>query len=148
MPLGRVEIPIQATATFRIYVCGAVEQEGYVEVAAGSAYGEVIRRAGILPVSVIPSYAATTVNGSVKQVVVNYHDGQEERECINVNSALIAGRLPIDGISEEIVNKLADYLEQHGKISNRQQLAVALGDGYYHNFYKFFVAEEDYEESN
>ena len=147
-PFGNVNVPDQPSKSFSFYVCGAVEREGYVEVAAGSSYDVAIRLAGLLPESVLPSYAATTVNGDFTQIILNYYDGETVRDSINANSILIVWRWHVDGISDEIVNKLADYIDEYGKISNRQRLADALGCDYLDNYYKFFVAEEDYEESN
>ena len=145
-PLGIVEVDNQPVTTFRFYVCGAVEREGYVEVVAGSSYDMAIRLAGVLDKTVWPEYSATTVNGEFTQILLNYYDGEKICDSVNANSALIAGRLPVEGISDEIVNKLADYIDAYGKISNKQRLAEALGDDYSDNYYKFFVAEEDYEE--
>ena len=144
-PFRSEYIENQPAKTFRLYVYGAVAREGYYEVQAGSAYDKAIQLAGILTVSVLPTFAATTVDGNLTQVAVNYYDGQTARECVNVNSDLVKGRYPVEGISDEIVTKLADYVDVHGKITNKQQLEVALGDDYSTNFYKFFVAEEDYE---
>ena len=147
-PLGIVDVPKQPATTFRLYVSGAVEREGYVEVVAGSSYDTAIRLAGLLKETVLPSYAATTVNGDFTQIVLSYYDGEKVCDSINANSLLIANRLRVYGISDEIVNKLADYIDLHGKISNKQCLAEALGDDYQSNYYKFFVAEKDYEEGN
>ena len=147
-PLGRVDVDNQPITTFRFYVCGAVEREGYVNVVAGNSYDTAIRLAGLLPESVLPGYAATTVNGDFTQIVLSYYDGEKVCDSINANSLLIANRLSVNAISDEIVNKLADYIDLHGKISNKQCLAEALGDDYQSNYYKFFVAEKDYEEGN
>ena len=130
----------------KVYVCGAVACEGYVEVEAGSTYAQALQLAGLLTVSVLPSYASTTIDSSRTSIVVGYNDGQE-RQCVNLKSTLIVLRTNIDGIAPEIVNKLADYIEEHGKFTNKQQLELALGADYLDNYYKFFVAEEDYEES-
>ena len=148
-PLSDVEIVNQAAGkTIRLYVYGAVEREGYVEVAAGSTYDVAIHSAGLLPESVLPSYAAVIVNENLTRVAVDYYDGSVARQCVNVNGVLVIGRFHVDGISDNIINMLADYIEQHGKISNKNELVAALGDDYSANFYKFFVAEEDYEEAD
>ena len=133
------------TVKLTIYVCGAVQSEGYIEVELGTSYYDVVALAGILSQTVLPTFASAYVDGSVNKIVIGYNDGETNRESINVNSALIAARLPVDGLSEDIVNKLADYIETNGKIANRHQLELALGEDFADNFYKLFVAENDYE---
>ena len=145
LPFSSLEIENQSGKTFRIYVYGAIENEGYVEVPSGSAYDTAIRIAGLLEQSVLPNFAATTVDGSLTQIAVEYNDGTKARESINVNGAVVLNRVPVEGISIDIINKIADYIEQHGRITNKQVLEKILGDDYSDNFYKFFVAEEDYE---
>ena len=148
-PFNGIEIDNQTgNATVRLYVYGAVANEGYVEVAVGSTYRDAIFLAGMLPESVLPSYALTIVENSLTRVAVNYYDRGVERQCVNVNGALILNRFDIEGISFEVVNKLADYIEKNGKITNKQTLEAVLGDDYLANFYKLYVAEEDYEKAD
>ena len=148
-PLGDVEIPPQPSVeTIRIYICGAVENEGYYETVAGANYMDVLRLAGLLSQSVLPTLNSSFVDGKITKIIVNYYDGETACDSINVNNAWIAARMPVKGLSEEVVNKLADYIELNGKIANQQQLKLALGQDYADNFYKLFVAEDDYEEVN
>ena len=148
-PRSGVEVPIQPTAApIRIYICGAVEREGYYEVEVGTDYSDVLSLAGILPQSVFPILDSSYVDGNITSIVVNYYDGETVYDSINANSALIAARMPIDGLSESIVNKIADYIELHGKIANKEKLKLALGDDYTDNYYKFFIKENDYEEAD
>ena len=146
-PLGNVEVPSQSAAsTVRIYVCGAVEREGYYDVEIGVDYYEVFRLAGILPQSAFPTLSSSYVDGSVTAISVGYYEDDTRHDCSNANSPYIVARMKVDGLSEDIVNKLADYIDAHGKIANKQQLREALGDDYDGNYYKLFIAEKDYEE--
>ena len=148
-PLGEVIVPAQLdNPDIRIYVCGAVEREGYYEVKAGTDYMDVLRLAGLLPESVIPTLNSFYVDGDIEIITVGYYDGEKICDSINVNSILIISRLSVDGLSESVVNKLADYIKMHGKIANKKELEKALGSDYADNHYKLFIAEKDYEETN
>ena len=145
-PLGKAEVPNQPSGDkIRIYICGAVEHEGYYYAEVGTDYVQVLRLAGLLPESVPPILNSSYVDGSINVIIVNYYDGGTQHVSINANSVLIVNRGPVDGLSEDVVNKLADYIEAHGKIANKNQLLQALGDDYYANYYKIFISEEDYE---
>ena len=43
------------------------------------------------------------------------------------------------------MDKLADYIEEHGKITDKTLLKQILGEDYADNYYKFFVSMDDYE---
>ena len=147
--LGKVEIPNQPNhANVRIYVCGAVEREGYYEVEFGADYFEVFSLAGILPESALPSLSSSYVDGSITILIVDFYQDEKRYSSVNANNPLIAARMSVDGLTDAVVNELADYIEEHGKITNKQQLLQALGDDYSDNYYKLFVAEKDYEETD
>ena len=147
-PLGSVEVENQQSEPkVKIYICGAVEREGYYETTVGVAYVELLSRAGILPQSVLPKLSSSYVDGSIGIVVVGYNDGAYH-DSINANSPVIVRRMHVEGLTDEVVNKLADYIEIHGKIANKIQLKQALGNHYADNYYKLFVAEIDYEETD
>lgn len=145
-PLGDKQIEDKITETFRVYVCGAVQNEGYYEVRSGCDYQSVIMLAGIIEQTVFSNNSLTVVTSETAYIVVNYKENGVIYNSINANNPLIAAQLLEDGISLEIVNKIADYVEIFGKITNKQALATALGSDYEDNFFKFFVAMEDYEE--
>ena len=145
--LGKVEIPNQpGKDKVRIYVCGAVEREGYYEAEQGTDYFEVFSLAGILPESALPLVSSPYVDGSVTVLIVDFYDNQVRYSSVNANNPLISMRMSVDGLTDDIVNKLADYIDEHGKITNKKQLLEALGDDYGDNYYKLFIAEKDYEE--
>ena len=137
--------------TFTIYVYGAVENEGYYEVEEGSTYLDAIVQAGMLAQSIPPQSAESLVNGKQTSIVVQYAEDGKVRDCTDVNSAFFLLRDPnlFDGVfSQEVVNKLADYL-QSGTIHNKQVLREVLGeDDYEHYHYKLYVAEADYEKAD
>ncbi|MCH5153149.1 MAG: hypothetical protein J1F68_04245 [Clostridiales bacterium] len=148
-PLDKFEVPIHVNVeTIRIYICGAVEHEGYYDVEMGTDYVQVLRLAGILPESVMPTLSSSYVDGKLTMIIVGYYDGEATHDSINANNPMIAARMPVDGLSADVIDKLADYIEVHGKITNKNQLLEALGDDYADNFYKLFIAEKDYEETD
>lgn len=147
MPYVGVELPEKDEKTFTVYVCGAVEREGYFTVRAGLSYTELITRAGILPQSYLPVYYTDTVTESTKVIVVDYYDGTKQCYCTNANSPEITARNHIDGLPDEVVSLVADYIEAHGTVHNKTQLYEALGEFAEEYIYRFFVAEADYEET-
>ena len=134
--------------TYKIYVCGAVQNEGYFEVAKGDAYFAAIAQAGLLEKSWLSSNFYTIVDGSTSFVVVNYVENGVEHSCLNVNSEFIAQRYPIADLSDGVVNKIADYVEEHGKIANKTVLRSVLGDDFEIYHYKLYIAEADYEKAD
>ena len=144
--LGDVEMPNSSNGkVVNLYICGAVECEGYYQVAVGTDYVEAIRMAGILEQSYLPSLNTSYVDGKVSQIIVDYVENNVRHSSINVNSGKIIGRWPVDGLSQAVVNKIADYIETNGHITNRIQLAQALGNDYAANYYKLFISRNYYE---
>lgn len=147
-PFSEREIPNGAGPTvYTLYVCGAVQNEGFYRAEAGTAYDEVLQSAGLLEQSFLPTLSSA-VDRSVTQIIIDYFDGAKRCSSVNVNGILIVTRQPIDGIPQEAVDKLADYIDEYGTIHNKSQLKIALGELYAQHFYKFFVAKEDYEEAD
>ena len=141
-----------APQTYKIYVCGAVEKEGYYDVSEGDTYFSAITHAGLLPnLSWLPANAHSVVDERQKSILVQYIENDAPRDCINANSQFFSLRDAIyfDGLSEAVVNKIANYLETHGKIANKTVLLDVLGEEDYANYhYKLYIAEADYEEAN
>lgn len=147
-PLGGAEVPNRPKGQqVKIYICGAVQQEGYYSVEVGADYFDAIRLAGILPQSALPLPNTAFVNAGVKRIAVGFYEGGKSYDSVNVNGYAIVNRWSIDGLADSIVNKLADYIDEHGAIVNKQQLKLVLGTDYAANHYKLFVAESDYEEA-
>ena len=130
--------------TYRVYVCGAVANEGYYEVPEGTDYGAVVEMAGLLPQTYFVQNPQTLVTENLV-LPLQWYDGATERSCVNVNGGYVEMRREIDGISQEVINKIADYIEENGKITDKTLLKEILGDDYADNFYKFFVRADDYE---
>lgn len=147
MPYGGEEIVGGVPATFTVYVCGAVENEGYYDVQAGTDLISLIQLAGVLEQSVLPTNYTDTINGKVEEVLVNYFDGEKTCYCIDANSPLIARRFPVDGLPAEVVDLLADWLDAHGVIRNKRQLKQALGSYANDYHYRFYIAKENYEKT-
>ena len=132
--------------TYTIYVYGAVENEGYFEVAAGGTYFDAITQAGLLAQSWLPTNCYSIIDAKQLSVAVNYSQDDSKYDCINVNGASFVYRLETDGLPYEVVNKIADYLEAYGTIHNKTVLRSVLGENDYENYhYKLYVAEADYE---
>ena len=141
-----IEIDDVSQQTYRIYVSGAVERDGYYDVISGTDYLNLIQLAGILSVTVLPFMYTEVIDGSVIEIILDYYDGNQVRSSINANSVLIALRGEVEGLTDDVVNKLADYVELNGSFTNKQQVELALGFDYADNYYKLFIAEADYEE--
>lgn len=131
-----------------IYVCGAVQNEGYISVEIGADYFAVVNKAGILPQSKMPDFGDQLVDKNRLVVVVGYIENGISYDCINVNGPLVTRRTSIKNVDDAVVDILADFIENNGEIHNRKMLKLALGDFYQDNFYKFFVHEDSYEKAD
>ncbi len=143
-PYAPKALPNGKTESFSVYVCGAVAHEGYFTAAVGTSCISVIEQAGLLPQSILPSLYTDTVDGSVTVLVVNYYDGKKQCYCVNANSPMIELRMPVDGLSDEVVRLLADWIEANGRFRNKRQVISALGEYASDYHYRLFVAKEDY----
>ena len=133
---------------FRVYVCGAVAQEGYVEICEGADYFQLVCLAGYIPQTVTPSNPHLVVNG-ITSLIVRYFDGEKPCYCTNVNGQAVSERQEIENVSAQTVDKIATYLQTHGKITDKTQLQnILTPDEYQNNFYKFYVSETDFEKGS
>lgn len=130
--------------TRRLYVSGAVTNDGYVEVPQICDYKTVLETVGIVDYSVLPTNLSDSIPGKNESLIINFY--QDGRICysVNVNGLFVTSRLSVDGVDSDIINKIADYIQNNGVIKNRSQLKLALGDDYDENFYKFYIDETDY----
>ena len=135
--------------TYKIYVCGAVEKEGYYEVTTGATYLEAVLEAGLTECSYLTDSANKVVNESQSTIIVQYIEDDKVRDCYDVNWEYFTARLPMEGLSAAVVDKIANYLETHDKIANKAVLLEILGVEDYANYhYKLYVAEAYYEEAD
>ena len=139
-----------ATKTYKIYVYGAVEKEGYYEVAEGETYLAAINKAGLLDCSWLPANVNSVVDEKQPSIVVQYLEGDTPHDCYDANSEFFSLRMSslFAGLSDAVVNKIADYHEAHGTIPNKAVLREVLGDDYENYHYKLYIAEADYEEAH
>ncbi|MCM1289302.1 MAG: hypothetical protein NC132_01430 [Corallococcus sp.] len=144
-PFKEHEADAKMPRKFKVYVCGAVEREGFVEVEEGADYDAVIALAGIIPQTVYPTNPRLLVKEDGEVLTLQYYDGSSYRDCVNLNGGYIQYRLKVDGIDIDIINRIADYYDTHGKITDRNLLKDILGEDYQDNYYKFFVNVQDYE---
>lgn len=136
---------------YSIYVYGAVKNEGYHEVSEGGTYLDAIMQAGILLQSFLPQQAEILVNGEQTAVVVQYVEDGTPHDCVDANSVFFALRdaTRFVGLSQQVVEKIADYQENVGKIRNKRVLYEVLGEEDFENYhYKLYVAEADYEKAD
>ena len=137
------------TKTYTVYVYGAVANEGYYKVSEGETYYEAIAQAGVLQQSYLPSNSSAIVSADALSIVVHYKEDGVVHDCINANHESRWLRLPREGLSLSVINKIADYLEAYGTIPNKKVLREVLGDEDYENYnYKLYIAEADYEETD
>lgn len=148
-PLGDKDLPSSGTdSQLNIYVCGAVQNEGYVTVNLGEDYFSAVSKAGIIEQSKMPSFGDQLVDKNQTVVIVEYVLQGVSYTPINVNGPLVTRRTTIPNVDSVVVDMLADFIENNGNIKNRAMLQKALGDYYQDNFYKFFVGVDDYEKAN
>lgn len=147
-PYAPTQVQNSTKVTYRVYVCGAVQNEGFVEVEQGSDYYALVLKAGMVEFSRLPDFGSQFVDGKMDSVVVDYVDeGGSRRNCVNCNGILVTQRLAVDGIDAEVINLIADFILQKGKVRNKEQLKECLGEKYQNNYYKFYVDKADYEEN-
>ena len=144
-PYQNQTLPNKGEVTFKVYVCGAVQNEGYYIVPEGKTVADVVAMAGLLPETIMPQNATTYIKNNC-QIAVDYHQNGATFSCLNVNGATVKYNLPAENISADIIQKLHTYLINYGKIANKQVLKQILtAEEYQQNHYKFFVTEADYE---
>ena len=131
-------------ATRQLYVSGAVERDGYITVPTVCDYKTVFDAVGVLTYSAIPANVREFVNPNVDECIVGFVYNNKTYDSINVNGLMVTSRYDIDGVEADVVGKLADYIEINGKVTNREQLKLALGGDYKDNYYKFYIAVTDY----
>lgn len=137
-------LPEVTNVNYRVYVCGAVQTEGYFVVKQGTTIAEVIAFAGILPQTVLPQNAQSFVQTDC-QIMVDYHQNGVNYSVINVNGLVVISNAQAQNVDAEVIAKLHDYYTQHGTITNKNQLKQILTEQQYQkNHYKFFVQERDY----
>ena len=135
----------KSDATFTVYVCGAVQKDGYYVVDEGKTVADVVARAGLLPQTVMPENATSIIKSNC-QIAVRYCENDKIYDCLNVNGMTVQFNLQAENISAEIIAKINAYYHQNGAITNKQVLAQILtAEEYAQNHYKFFVQESDYE---
>lgn len=131
-----------------VYVSGAVQNDGYVTVPQICDYKSLLNIAGITNSTATLMNISTLIPNNSKCIVFNFMLDGTEYFSVNVNGGLILTRSRIDGIEADIINKLADYIETNGKITNRNMLKTALGDDYEDNYYKFYIDIDDYAQNS
>lgn len=158
-PLAELHIPVSGNADIppqvnqgnlmrKIYVSGAVENDGYINVPQICDYNTLLQIAGALPCAYMRNDVTAFVPEDLNVYIVDYVICGVRYYSHNVNSLSVKYRLPIDGVDGSVVDKLADYIDINGAVSNRQQLKDALGDDYLDNYYKFFIEEQDYAQDS
>lgn len=144
-PYQSESLPDVDSVTYRVYVCGAVQTEGYYNVKQGTTIADVIALAGILPQSVLPQNSQSFAQDGT-QIVVSYNQNQTNYDCINLNGlyVMVEG-LHVEGIDDDVLAKIHDYYAKYGVITNKNILKQILSqEEYQQNHYKFFVMESDY----
>lgn len=143
---GKQDKPTVPTRT--LYVSGAVQTDGYVTVPQICDYQQLLDIVGVTDNSVLPGNLSTIILSNVDTVILDFYCEDEAFSSVNVNGYFVTTRLLVDGVEETVINKLADYIEANGKITNRTKLLIALGDDYADNYYKFYIEISDYAQDN
>ena len=144
-PYQSQTIPNKNDKTLKVYVCGAVQNEGYYVVSQGTTIADVIALAGILTQTIFPTNSQSFVQSDM-QIVVDYHQDGQNYNAVNANGAYTLSNLPAPNLPAQVVQKLHDYYVKYGKITNKDVLKQILGQQLYQqHHYKLYVAEADYE---
>lgn len=130
--------------TRKLYVSGAVLNDGYIDAPNLCDYKTVLEIVGITDYTVIPNGYFALVSVDTDSVIFEFLNDGVQYCSVNVNGLLVSLRMEADGVDYAIINKLADYIEANGKITNRSALKSALGEDYADNYYKFYIDVEDY----
>jgi protein involved in polysaccharide export with SLBB domain len=147
-PYQNQTIPTVEPQIYTVYICGAVQNEGYYNVVQGTTIGDAISLAGLLSQTVLPDNSQMYVQSNMQIVVQYFYDGARH-VGINVNGLYVISNIPTANISADVMEKLHNYYMQNGVITNKQILKQILTEEQYQqNHYKFFVAEEDYAKVN
>lgn len=142
---GNLNTDVNSPATTRkLYVSGAVEHDGYIDIPLVTDYKTVLQIVGALPCTAVPANANTLIGAQIHSLVVDFVCDGRVFSSVNVNGDYVANRVSVDGVSSVVVNKLADYIALNGAIRNRAQLKSALNYDYADNFYKFYIDAADY----
>ena len=129
---------------YKVYVGGAVQNEGYYVVAEGKTVADVVALAGILPQTIFPENANTYIKNDC-QILLNYNQDGVNYLAINVNGIFIQSELFVKNVPDSVIAKLKAYYTQNGAITNKQILKQILTtEEYQQNYYKFFISEVDY----
>lgn len=128
----------------KVYICGAVQNPGIYSLPQGVDVQTAVEKAVLCDNGILPDNSLQFVKDG-DCICVGFVDEDYKRyDSVNANGLLIVTRSEVDGLSAEVVNALADYIENNGTIHNREDLGKALGNLYADNFYKFYVSEVDY----
>ena len=134
--------------TITVYICGAVVNPGYYALPQGVDVQTAIGHAVLCDEGILPANSLEFVSDK-DSIIVDFVDGNNVRHSsVNANGLKVLARAEAEGVSAEVINALADYIDKHDKIRNRTDLESALGDLYKDNYYKFYVSERDYLEKD
>lgn len=99
--------------------------------------------------AVYPTNPTSLVTESTKQLVVDYSLDGKTYSCVHVNGYYVTAQTEIANVSSDVVRKIAEFIKQNGKITNKNQLKDILTEQeYLENYYKFFVSVDDYEKAD
>lgn len=133
-----------SVTTRTLYVSGAVLNDGFITIPQLCDYKTALEIAGVTDFSVISNNLTAPISVSCDSVIIGFKIDGKEFRSVNVNGGFVALGQSVDGVENAVINKLADYIETNGKITNRKALKLALGDDYGDNYYKFYIDVNDY----
>ena len=144
-PYKEQTLPAPNLQTYKVYIYGAVQNEGYYLISKGKTIGDAIALAGILPQTFLVQNATAYIQKDC-QIALLYHENGTTYPLTNLNGLHIQSNLAVQNVESSVVDKLHAYFVAHGKIVNKDVLKQILTESeYQQNHYKFFVAEADYE---
>ena len=130
--------------TRKLYVSGAVANDGYITVPQLCDYKKALTAAGLTDYSFVRVDLNKNLPVDIICLIVDFTYDGVVCPSVNVNGGYVTLRSEVAGGAPSVVNRLADYIESHGVITNRDALKQALGDDYADNYYKFYIDINDY----
>lgn len=123
-----------------IYVCGAVEKEGYYYAMKGDTEYSLIMQADPCDNYAYDfSYNETVDIDNVSLIAVGFYVGNQAFSPLDVNGASFAEFAETYGITQTVINSISNYKETYGSFTSKAQLQTLLGGEYDDYYFMLYV---------
>ncbi|MEG2014431.1 MAG: hypothetical protein RR086_01750 [Clostridia bacterium] len=127
-----------------VYICGAVEKEGYYSFVEGKTYIDVISMAKAQEDYFHENWYDEEIDYNiVEQIIVNFTIDGHIAYVVNVNNSIAVANCDYLTVAQK--TQISQYIDKHGVITNLSQLSDTLVD--YHTARgRLYVDKDEYEE--